>query len=54
MTGSEYRKEHGDPATWTDTEYEQFEQYATPGDPAHAREVLARLNASKTDLTTAA
>ncbi len=24
MTGSEFRETHGDPATWTDTEYEAY------------------------------
>lgn len=43
MTGRQFRQLHGDPATWTDDEYEQFAQYATPGDPAPARELLARL-----------
>lgn len=45
MTGSEFRKLHGDPAQWTDREYEDFAQYATPGDPRPARELLARLKA---------
>ncbi len=47
MTGPEFRQAHGDPADWTDDEYEQFAQYATPGDPAPAQELLARLKASK-------
>lgn len=55
MTGTQFRKLHGDPATWTDDEYEQFAECATPGDPEPARELLARLNTSKhTDLTPAA
>lgn len=32
MTGLQYRNTHGDPATWTDTEYEQYGQIATPAD----------------------
>lgn len=44
MTGTQFRQAHGDPATWTDTEYEQFAECATPGDPSRARELLARLN----------
>jgi hypothetical protein len=43
MTGREYRRLHGDPADWTDDEYEQFAECATPGDPTPARELLARL-----------
>lgn len=43
MTGIEFRNLHGDPAQWTDTEYEQFAHCATPGDPRPARELLARL-----------
>lgn len=57
MTGIEFRETHGDPATWDDDEYELFAECATPGDPRPARELLARLKASKqptTDLTTAA
>lgn len=42
MTGLEFRQDHGDPAAWTDTEYEQYGQVATPGAPAPA-EVLAFL-----------
>jgi hypothetical protein len=44
VTGQEFRAEHGDPARWSDREYEQFEQYATAGDPSLALEVLERLN----------
>ncbi|MFD8488643.1 hypothetical protein [Streptomyces sp. NPDC059712] len=57
MTGSQFRQTHGDPAQWTDTEYEQFADCATPGDPKPAHDLLARLknqNANTTDLTTAA
>jgi hypothetical protein len=43
MTGIQFRRTHGDPATWTDDEYELFEQYAIPGDPRPARELLALL-----------
>lgn len=43
MTGTQFRQTHGDPATWTDDEYEQFAECATPGDPQPARELLARL-----------
>ena len=43
MTGQEYRILHGDPAQWTDLEYEQFAQCAKPGDPRPARQVLAQL-----------
>lgn len=53
MTGTDYRTQHGDPARWTDREFEEFEQYATPGDPAPAREVLARIAAQKTAAPTA-
>jgi hypothetical protein len=52
MTGIEYRQIHGDPATWTDLEYEQFTQYATPGDPRPARELLARLHKTRQHTTT--
>lgn len=51
MTGREFRQLHGDPADWTDTEYEQFAQYAAPGDPQPARDLLARLKASKQQAT---
>ncbi|MFF1298165.1 MULTISPECIES: hypothetical protein [unclassified Streptomyces] len=47
MTGSEFRKAHGDPATWTDQDYEEFPLYGTPGDPTPARELLARLAAAE-------
>lgn len=43
MTGTQFRKLHGDPAGWSDDEYEQFAECATPGDPEPARVVLARL-----------
>jgi len=42
MTGTEYRAQHGDPATWTDVEYEQYGLVATPGKPVPA-EVLTFL-----------
>lgn len=42
MNGRQFRKLHGDPATWTDREYEQYGQVATPGAPVPA-EVLAFL-----------
>lgn len=51
MTGREFRTLHGDPADWTDTEYEQFAGCATPGDPTPARELLARLKANKQTTT---
>jgi len=58
MTGTQFRALHGDPTKWTDDEYEQFAECATPGDPQPARELLARLKAERTqttsDLTTAA
>ncbi|MFC9891550.1 hypothetical protein [Streptomyces pilosus] len=57
MTGIEFRETHGDPAGWTDDEYELFAECATPGDPGPARELLARLKARKqtnTDYTPAA
>jgi hypothetical protein len=56
MTGREYRRLHGDPATWSDDEYEQFAECATPGDPTPARDLLARLakQHKHTDLTPAA
>jgi hypothetical protein len=38
MTGPQFRQLHGDPADWSDDEYEQFAECATP-----ARELLARL-----------
>ncbi|MFE1451985.1 hypothetical protein [Streptomyces olivaceoviridis] len=34
MTGIEYRQQHGDPATWDDTEYEAFQAWAQPTDQA--------------------
>lgn len=43
MTGREFRALHGDPADWSDDEYEQFAECATPGDPQPARELLDRL-----------
>ncbi|MFF7335426.1 hypothetical protein [Streptomyces sp. NPDC008150] len=43
MTGREFLTLHGDPAAWTDREFEDFEQVATTGDPTRARDVLARL-----------
>lgn len=49
MTGTQFRKLHGDPATWTDDEYEQFAECATPGDPEPARELLARLKVRTPD-----
>lgn len=42
MTGREFRQDHGDPAKWSDLEYEQYGLVATPGQPAPA-EVLAFL-----------
>lgn len=42
MTGREFREDHGDPAKWSDLEYEQYGLVATPGQPAPA-EVLAFL-----------
>lgn len=61
MTGTTFRQLHGDPVKWTDDEYEQFAECATPGDPEPARQVLARLKAERAstptnpaDLTTAA
>jgi hypothetical protein len=56
MTGTQFRQTHGDPADWTDDEYEQFAECATPGDPTPARELLARLakQRNQTDLTPAA
>jgi hypothetical protein len=51
MTGLEFRETHGDPATWDDDEYELFAECATPGDPRPARELLARLKASKQTTT---
>lgn len=33
MTGTEFRDNHGDPAKWSDLEYEQYGQVATPGKP---------------------
>ncbi|MFE6412568.1 hypothetical protein ACFVOR_37175 [Streptomyces sp. NPDC057837] len=44
MTGTQFRQLHGDPADWTDQEYDLFADCATPGDPTPARELLARLN----------
>ncbi|WP_461712172.1 hypothetical protein [Streptomyces sp. DSM 41013] len=56
MTGPEFRRIHGEPDQWTDDEYELFADYATPGDPKPAHDLLARLNAqhTKNDHTTAA
>ena len=55
MTGNQFRKLHGDPAKWTDNEYELIAECATPGDPQPALELLARLKAqTTTDLTPAA
>jgi len=42
MTGLQFRNTHGDPGTWTDLEYEQYGQLATPGKPVPP-EVLAFL-----------
>ncbi|MFF8910627.1 hypothetical protein [Streptomyces olivaceoviridis] len=36
MTGIEYREQHGDPATWDDTEYEAFQAWAQPADQTTA------------------
>lgn len=51
MTGIEFRQLHGDPAGWTDREYEDFAQCTTPGDPTPARELLARLKTDPTQAT---
>ena len=51
MTGTQFRHLHGDPARWTDDEYEQFAECATPGDPQPARELLARIKARKQPTT---
>jgi FtsZ-binding cell division protein ZapB len=32
MTGLQFRQLHGDPATWTDDEYEAFQTWARPAD----------------------
>ncbi|MGQ4393780.1 hypothetical protein ACN6K5_003566 [Streptomyces violaceoruber] len=57
MTGPEFRRIHGEPAQWTDDEYELFAECATPGDPKPAHDLLARLKTDRTkpaDLTAAA
>ena len=42
MNGIQFRTLHGDPGTWTDTQYEQYSEVAAPGAPAPA-EVIAFL-----------
>jgi hypothetical protein len=57
VTGNQFRRLHGDPTNWSDDEYEQFAECATPGDPTPARELLARLAEQRkqtTNLTPAA
>ncbi|MEV5703462.1 hypothetical protein AB0L55_39045 [Streptomyces anthocyanicus] len=57
MTGPEFRRIHGEPAQWTDDEYELFAECANPGDPKPAHDLLARLKTDRTkpaDLTAAA
>ena len=54
MTGLEFRENHGDPAGWDDTEYELFQNCATPGDPGPAIELLARLRSTTSDYQPAA
>ena len=34
MTGIEFREGHGDPADWTNNEYEGYFAWATPSAPA--------------------
>lgn len=44
MTGREFLEQHGDPSTWTDFEYEQYGQVATPGSTPVPDEVIAFIN----------
>lgn len=41
MTGRQFVQEHGDPALWSDTEYEQYGLVATPGSQPVPPEVIA-------------
>jgi hypothetical protein len=51
MTGTEYRTLHGDPATWTDREFDEFAQVASPGAPPPAT-VIAYIHQPPPNLPT--